>query len=163
MKCENKHTRNTLLWCIFWHFQMGDWQTDFGLWRWPAIAGSQMSVESHGMEDSRTAHFWYFAPISVLAWDNILILTPTILDLIMKKAAGRRGWWWKPFAWLYGCRHAKFLWAIIFCSNVFANDFFQTALRFLSLEIWLVKIRNTELFTKEIWGLQLFTEESTRL
>ena len=111
----------------------------------------------------KTAHFWYFAPISILAWDNILILTPRILDLIMKKAAGRRGWWWKPFAWLYGRRHAKFLWAIIFCSNVFANDFFQTALRFLSLEIWLVKMRNTELFTKERWGLQLFTKESTRL
>ena len=104
------------------------------------------AVESHGMEDStrcKTAHSWYFAPILIQSWDNILILTSTILDLMMKKAAGSRGWWWKAFAWLYGRRHAKFLRAISFCSILFANGFSQTALRFLSLEIWLVKMRNT--------------------
>ena len=55
-----------------------------------------------------------------------------------EKGVSEQGWWWKPFAWLYGRQHAKFLRATIFCFNLFADDFSQTALRSLCLEIWLV-------------------------
>ena len=50
----------------------------------------------------------------VCMYINIDLIVCAIF-LISEKGAGSKGWWWKPFARLYGRRHAKFLLAIIFC------------------------------------------------